>query len=168
MNRLKISENSRRASLQKGSGLVEILVAVFIITIILGSLVAVASMYLSNAKESLRSTQAAYLASEGIEAVKTIRDTSWDNITALVNGTDYYLYFDNNLSVWKATTTKSSIGGFSRILNISSVYRDSNYRIILSGGTIDTNTKKVTAYVSWNTKNSTTTKYISTYITNFN
>jgi Tfp pilus assembly protein PilV len=158
----------KKINFNKGSGLVEILVAVFIITIILGSLVAVASMYLSNAKESLKSTQAAYLASEGIEAVKTIRDTSWDEITALVHGTDYYLYFDTNLSVWKATTTKSTIGDFSRILNISSVYRDPNYSIVLSGGTIDTNTKKVTAYVSWNTKNSTTTKHISTYITNFN
>ncbi len=159
-----------KKNLKKGSGLVEILVAVFIFSIILGALINASSAYFSGAGVNLSSTKAAYLAEEGIEAVKTIRDFGWNNISALSDNTDYYLYFDTSSStnnVWKATTTPSIIdSNFIRTFKINSVYRDIDGRIILSGGTLDINTRKVISSVSWKSNNSTTTKSLSTYITN--
>ena len=59
----------KRLNLKKGSGLVEILVAVFIFSIVLGSLITASNMYLSGAAENLNSAKGAYLGEEGIEAV---------------------------------------------------------------------------------------------------
>ncbi len=156
--------------LKKGSSLVEILVAVFIFTIILGSLITASNLYLVGAGENLRSTKGAYLAEEGIEAIKTMRDTNWTNISSLTNNINYYLYFDTASStnnMWKATSTiYSTDPTFIRVFKINTVYRDSNGRIVTSGGTLDSNTKKVIISVSWQSKNTITTKTLSTYITN--
>ena len=156
--------------LQKGSGLVEILVAVFIFSIILGVLINASSSYFSGAGVNLLSTKAAYLAEEGIEAAKTIRDSNWNNISALLDNTNYYLYFDTASStnnIWKATTTASIIdNNFIRTFKVNSVYRDANGRIISSGGSLSTTTEKLTVSVSWVSNNSTTTKSLSTYIAN--
>ncbi len=153
---------------KKGSGLAEILVAVFIFSIILGSLVEVASIYLAGSGESLKSTKGAYLAGEGIEAVKIIRDTGWGNITSFTDNTNYYLYFDTSSStnnIWKATSTISLVDSiFTRTFKSNSVYRDINGRIVQSGGTLDLHTKKITVSISWKLKNATTTKLLSTYI----
>ena len=170
MIKKKLSENSRRASFKKGFGLVEILVAVFVFTIVLGSLITASNMYLSGAGDNLRSTEGAYLAEEGIEAVKITRDTDWNTISALTDNTNYYLYFDISSSTnnaWKATSTISSIDSiFIRTFKLNAVYRDLDGKIILNGGTLDSNTEKATVSVSWKSKNSTTTKTLSTYITN--
>jgi len=156
--------------LQKGSGLVEILVAVFIFSIILGSLVTASNMYLSGAGDSLKYAKGAYLAQEGIEAVKTIRDNNWNNISVLADNTDYFLYFDTSSStnnIWKTTSISSFTDSFFlRRFRLNSVNRDSNGRIVSGGGTSDLNTKKITVYVSWPSKTGTTTKTLSTYVTN--
>lgn len=126
-------------------------------------------MYLSGATENLKSAKGAYLAQEGIEAVKIIRDTNWSTISTLSDNTNYYLYFDTASSTnntWKATSTISFIDSiFLRTFKLNAVYRDSDGRIQTSG-TLDTNTKKISVSVSWQSKNSTTTKTLSTYITN--
>ena len=158
-----------RKSFKKGSGLVEILVAVFIFTIILGSLITASNAYLSGAGANLISTKGAYLAEEGIEAVKTIRDSGWTNINALSNDTNYYLYFDTSSStdnIWEATTTANvTDSNFIRTFVLNSVSRDTNGRITQNGGTLDSKTKQLTVSVSWISNNSTTTKSLSTYIT---
>ncbi len=157
----------KRLNLKKGSGLVEILVAVFIFSIVLGSLITASNMYLSGAAENLNSAKGAYLGEEGIEAVKVIRDTGWNNISTLLGNVNYYLYFDTTSSTWLATTTPTtSDSNFVRTFEVGTVYRDSNGRIVSTGGTLDLNTKKITVSISWQSKNSTTTKNLSTYIMN--
>ena len=155
---------------KKGSGLVEILVAVSIFSVILVSLITVSNMYLSSAGESLKSAKGAYLAQEGMEAVKIIRDTNWNNISAITDDVNFYIDFDTSSSTnntWKSTSTFSYIDSiYIRVFKLNSVFRDSNGRIIQNGGTLDPNSKKVTVTVSWKTKNSTITKILSTYITN--
>jgi type II secretory pathway pseudopilin PulG len=151
--------------MKKGMGLVEVLVAVFIFTIILSSLILVSNMYLSGAGDNLRLTQAAYLAEEGVEAVKTIRDNSWTNISAMATGTKYYLATTS--SAWATTTTKVYIDNFFlRYFILEDAMRDNNSRDILDTGTIvDSKTRKLTVFVSWLGKTGTTTKSLKTYIT---
>jgi len=157
-----------KKNFKKGISLVEILIAVFIFSIVLSSLVVASNMYISGAGDSLKSAKAAYFAEEGIEAVKTIRDVSWTNITGLSTSTTYYLIFNTASSTnyfWATTTTATSTDGFTRKITVSNVNRDSSGHIS-SGGTIDTSTKLITVSVSWLSKNGTTTKSLSTYMTN--
>ncbi len=154
-----------KKKLNKGIGLVEVLVAVFIFTIILSSLILISNLYLSGSTDSLRNTQAAYLAEEGIEGVKIIRDNSWDDILSILSNTQKFLSFSSASSTWQVSDTKEEIGVFSRSFIINSVSRDSNGDISVSG-TDDPNTKKVTVNVSWNGKKGVVTKSLITYITN--
>ena len=151
--------------MKKGMSLVEVLVAIFIFTIILSSLILISNMYLSGAGDNLKITQAAYLAEEGIEAVKTIRDSGWANISSLNSGQTYYLYF--NTVSWQATTTKIYSDSFLRSFILEDVKRDPSTKDISDSGVFDSNdkTKKLTVFVSWPGKTGTTTKSLKTYIT---
>ncbi len=159
----------QRISLKKGMGLVEVLVGVFVFSVILGALIYASNLYLSGAGDSLQSAQAAYFGEEGVEAMRTIRDAAWTNVTALSTSTTYYLVFDYSSSTnyaWKATTTATTTDSMTRKINLATVMRDSNGRIVSSGGTVDANTRKVTVSVSWPYKATTTVKTIATYLTN--
>ena len=153
----------------KGTGLVEVLVATFIFSIILSALITASNSYFSNSEDSLKSEQAAYLAEDGVEAVKTIRDISWTNISSLSTTTNYYLYLDLSSStnvLWRATTTATSSNpSFTRVLRLADVQRDVNGRIVSSGGTVDPKSKQVTVSLTWLAKSGTTTKSIVTYVT---
>lgn len=158
-------KTKEKLNMKKGVGLVEVLVAVFIFTVILSSLILISNLYLSGATDSLRNTQAAYLAEEGVESLKTIRDNSWDNISSIPTDTEKYLSFSTASSSWQVSNSEETVGVFSRSFIINSVNRDSNGDISLSG-TEDPNTKKVNIIVSWNGKNGVVTKNLITYITN--
>ena len=70
-------------------------------------------------------------------------------------------------NTWKATSTIYTIDSiFDRTFKLYSVNRDSNGRVVLNGGTLDSNTRELTVSVSWRLKGATTTKVLSTYITN--
>lgn len=150
--------------LSKGFGLIEIIIGSTILTI---SLIAISTYFqktLQLNQDSGKTTQASFLLEEGIEVVKFFRDTSWTNISGLNVGTYYFLRFDG--VKWATTSSNVFVDNiFERKFVINSVSRDADDDIT-SGGMIDTDTKKVTVSVSWLGRNGTTTKSISTYITN--
>jgi prepilin-type N-terminal cleavage/methylation domain-containing protein len=151
---------------KRGFALLEVVIAVSIIVIAFVVLITVYNLYLNKAKSNLNTVKAVYLSEEGIEAVKLLRNASWTtNIASLSQGTDYFLTFGTN-SVQINTTNTFIDGLYERKINFSNVYRDSNSDITASGGTIDTGTKLVTVTTSWSEKGATTTKSLSTYITN--
>lgn len=149
----------------KGFGLIEIVVGSTILTI---SLIAISGYFqkaLQLNQDSGKTVQASFLLEEGIEVVKFFRDTSWLNISGLIVGTSYFLQFDG--AKWATTSSNVFVDNvFERKLVINNVSRDANDDIVSSGGTEDMDTKKVTVSVSWLGKNGTTTKSISTYLTN--
>ncbi|MFA6797378.1 MAG: hypothetical protein WCR40_01580 [Candidatus Paceibacterota bacterium] len=153
-----------RLNIKKGVGLVEVLVAVFIFTIILSSLILISNMYLSGAGDNLKLTQAAYLAEEGVEAVKVIRDNNWTNISDINLGQSYYLYFSTTSSTWQATTTVIYVDDFIRSFVLEEVKRNADGDISDFGDT-DLKTKKLIVFVSWFGKTGETTKSLKTYIT---
>lgn len=70
---------------KKGFGIIEVLIASTIVIVILGALTAVGRSALRGSDTIQERTQAAYLAQEGIEIVRQIRDTNWidlDNTTS--------------------------------------------------------------------------------------
>ena len=149
---------------QKGVSLVEVIVAAAIIVIVVLGLFSGYIMYFRVGVEVVGRVQAILLAEEAIEAVKFLRDDSWDvNIEPLTLNQPYYLVATS--STWKATTTPSILfGKFTRSMRLYSVNRDSNGSIVTSGGTLDLGTKKVVVTIWWSTSSGSTTRTLSTYI----
>jgi len=152
----------------RGLTLVEVLVAASIILVFTVSLVGVYNLYLRIVFANSYTVKAAFLAEEGLEVMRFFRDVSWENnILTLSKDTDYGLTFDNLSNVWMATTSIIFIDDqFERRITVSDVYRDASSQIVTSGGSIDPDTIKITSVVSWKRGSATTTKSISTYLTN--
>lgn len=157
---------TQNQNLNEGLTLVEVMIATSIILVFLLALFGTHNMYLKTAFSGAKAVKAAYLAEEGIEVARFLRDSSWEtNIVAFSTAIDYSLVFESGL--WRATTTDIFIDDiFERKIVLSEVYRDSSAKIVSSGGTLDPNTRMVTVAISWESGAATTTKSISTYITN--
>ena len=150
---------------RQGFSLVEMVIMISVATF---SILIIWKIYASFIRISVSNPslfQASFLAEEGIEAVKFMRDDSWtSNIDSLSSGTSYVLAF-NNVS-WEATTTLSLIDNqFDRRVVFEDVNRDGAGDIAVSG-TPDLNHRKPTVIVPWQKNNSTTTREITTYVSN--
>jgi Tfp pilus assembly protein PilV len=161
----------KKFSFKKGVGLIEVLVAAFIFSVILIALITANNIYLSSARSNLRIARASYLVEEGIEAVRTIRDRSpWLVISSLTStSTLYYLSFSTSTNLWSMGTTSNSVDSDTvRYVTINPVYRDpSSQDIVTDGsGSLDTNTVRVSSYVSLLNNGTQVVKSISTYMTN--
>ncbi len=164
---MNLKKTKKRATLNTaGSALLEVLFGVSVVSIVLLSLLGAYNIYLKNAFRLTEKVQASFLAEEGVEAIRVIRDSSFSTgLSTLVSNTSYYFSFEGG--TWKATTSDIFIDGlFSRKFVVSNVSRDANDDIVTSGGTNDSNTKKAVVTVSWNSGGATSTVSISTYITN--
>lgn len=148
-----------------GLTLVEVVIASAIILAAVLALLGVHSLYLKMALGNGDAIKAAYLSEEGLEAMRFLRDSSWSaNVAPLSLGTEYGLIL--NGAVWEVSYTDTLVDEFERTVTLSAVYRDGNGDIVSSGGTLDANTLLVVSSVSWANAGATTTKSISTYLTN--
>lgn len=150
---------------KKGFSLVEILVVLFITTFSVFIIWKIYVLYVKISFSNPSVFQASFLAEEGVEAVKFMRDSSWTtNIAPLSTAIYYTLIFDG--TTWGVTTTPYLIDNqFDRRVSVTDVFRDISGDIA-SGGTPDLNTKQVLVEVSWLKDNSTTTRKITTYVSN--
>ena len=145
-----------------GFGVVEIVIGSALISIALIGLIAVFQSSLVASREAGRKITATFLAEEGMEAVRLMRDRSWTNISGLSTTTTYYLTFTGG--TWATTTVSvSTFGTYYRTIRVSDVSRDVSDDIAGSG-TWDSGTKKITADVSWQKRGATTTISLSSYL----
>lgn len=152
-----------------GFGLVEIVIASAIISVSIFSLSAVSVIGKRLQSHSLEKIRANFLAEEGLEAMRFLRDKSWSTNLATLNfGTNYYLSFASSTSQWSINSTVVPYvdSVFDRRVTAEDVFRDSNDDIVLGGGTQDPDSKKITVTVSWQDRNATTTVNLSTYLSN--
>lgn len=154
----------KRRCYQKGIGLVEVLVAAAIIVLVVLSLVSAYLLYFRAGLEVVGRVQATLLAEEAVEAIKFLRDDSWaSNIAPLSLGQPYYLVATS--STWQTTTTPALLlGKFDRTVRFYSVNRDGNGNIVSSGGVLDSGTRKAVVTLWWPTAGGSTTRAISTYV----
>jgi hypothetical protein len=151
--------------MKRGFGLIEIIVGGAVLATSLMGISAYYQQSLRVSRSTAQLTQASFLLEEGLEAAKSFRDASWTNISTPATGSMYYLAF--NGTNWATSTTNTYIDGFfERTVTFSDVYRDGSDDIVSVGGTLDTGTRKVAVSVSWRDNAATTTRTISTYITN--
>lgn len=140
------------------------MVATAIILAAVLALLGAHNLFLKMALSNANAVKAAYLAEEGVEAMRFLRNKSWDNnIATLTVGTNYGLVLSGN--TWQTSPTSKYVENFERTVALNLVYRDANGDIVSSGGTLDTGTLLLTSSVSWWTGTATTTKSITTYLT---
>ena len=133
---------------QTGQSLIEITLAIGLATLLVPVIyMGVISAREGTAQEAQR-LQAVSLVREAVEAVRSVREKSWNSFASLSG--DYYPSVVG--SQWSLTPGSEQVGLFTRTVNLASVYRDSNGEIFDqpgSGRNLDPSTKKVTVEVSW-------------------
>ena len=156
---MKIKKHNRK----NGFMMVEIIVAISIIVISILAMMSVTQKTIFVSRQSLHATQASFLLEEGAEVVRILRDNSWDNISGLVSEIDYYPVFS---STWDLSSVPTTVGIFTRTINIANVNRNITTADISAEGTEDADTKFITVVVSWNEGGQLITKTLSFYIMN--
>ena len=146
--------------------MVEIIVLTAIIVIVFAGFIELARYSLITQKRSEAKIEAANLAAEAIEAVRSVRDEDWNNLSSLSLGTKYYSVILANK--WNLTLTDpGQINGiYDRWIIFERVYRDADDNISSSGAE-DPDSKKVTATVEWNDHGQIKQFNLTTYFTNW-
>lgn len=135
---------------QKGITAVEILIAVSIAAVVLVTASYSIFNFVNSAREVAEKTQALYLAEDGLELTRYVRDNAWTNISTLSLNTPYYL--NATSSYVHITTSPETVGNFSRSIAFQNVYRNSTDDIVASttsGSVADDKSKYVTVTVTW-------------------
>ncbi len=106
--------------------MVEVLIGASIFLVVILGLSSALKIIIQASLTNTSKIQAIFLAEEGIEAVRVLRDGGWAaNIQSLSSGTNYFLTFDG--TTFKSTTTPSYVDStFYRTLRISDVYRNAS------------------------------------------
>ncbi len=146
-----------------GFVMVEIIVATSIISISFLAAMVVAQKSISLSYHAKHRAQSALILEEGAEAVRTVRDAGWSNISSLTLGTNYYPLFSGG--VWTLSTTPNTVGIFTRKVVLSAVYRDGSYNIA-SSGTLDTDIKLATVTTAWSEGGVSFSKTLPFYLVN--
>ena len=142
--------------------MVEVLVAISIITVAILSAMAVSEKAVQVSRQAFHSEQAAFLLEEGAEIVRILRDNDWANISSLTPGSDYFTVFAGG--TWTLSSTPNTVGIFTRKVSIQEVERDAGTGDITVSGTADEGTKLVTVSISWQEGGTLVTKSLQFYI----
>lgn len=158
--------NNTNLTAKKGASLVEILIASSVITLTLVVLISVYSMVAKFALSNVRVLKATVLVEEVTEVLGYMRDAGFNsNIASLVDDTTYRVYWDG--TVWTIITAPVLLEErYDVSFALSPVYRDTNFNVISSGGTLDNNSRKVVITVAWREGVATSTKSAETYLFN--
>lgn len=150
---------------ERGVGIIDILISIAVITLAFWSFSQLAVLGVRVKREAERREAAIYLAEEGIEAVRLLRDESWSAYIASLNaGVDYFPVISGTQWVLEANDPGVISGLYTRTVRFESVDRDANDDIV-SSGTLDPDTREVTVSVGWD--NPQKEFQITTYLTNF-
>jgi len=155
---------------QKGFGLIEIIVAIAIGIVIFVPVVSYLNFSLKIAAEDVNRVEALYLAKSSLERARSIRDEDWTNIDALVEGNAYYFKPDlSDPEGWISDTGSETVGRYTVWVVSSAVHRDSTSHDIVTppSGALDPKTLKITANVSYMTRDGARQINLHEYLTNF-
>lgn len=153
--------NHKRA----GFSMIEMIVVISVASIVLVSLTEVVELSLRLTHRATQKTAAVYLLREGGEVLRHLRDDSWStHIAPLTTGTTYYLSWSGSGYIISATPVAPIDGFFHREIVFASVSRNNEDDIVVSGGTDDPGTRRVTIQVAWVTGGVTSTEALVFYL----
>ena len=152
---------------QKGLGMVEIIVVIAVITTAFTAILQLFKLQIET-ERAKREEMASYtLLSESLEAVRSIRDDAWSNLSSLTIGAEYYPEISGNSWVL-SSIDPGAINGYSRWIVINSVNRDGSGNIVSApSGSLDSDTLEVVSYIEWQSNGTTTSRDLRTYLTNW-
>lgn len=152
---------------RRGFGLIETVVGAAIVSVVLFGLAEVGQFTFRLTDEANFKIRASYLAEEGLEAARTMRDGGWsENIAPRALDTDYFFNFAGGQWQMGLAPVPPVDNVFGRRIRFSAVYRGAEDDIVSSGGALDPNAKKVTVDAWWSNRGRAATTTISTYLTN--
>ncbi|MBT6691343.1 DUF2341 domain-containing protein [Candidatus Parcubacteria bacterium] len=142
--------------------LVEVIVAVAVFAMLAAGVFHIVTNSYSNYYGTGDKQVASDYAQEGLEAVKSIKESGWQTIVDAVGANG--LTKDSN-SAWAFSGASDTLNDFTRVITIANAQRDSNWNIVDAGGTDDPYTKKVTVTISGTGMDDYT---LNTYLTDWN
>lgn len=162
----------------KGFSIIEIIVAIFIIVVALGSILNVAVFSLTFSFDARTALQAQSYAQEALEAVRNFRDgvawnaddplNEYDGLGTVAKGVAYRLSKSaDNPPRWKLVQGQETLGVFTRTIMFGQGLRDSQGNIVASGGTADPDTVRVVATVAWSKQGASRQSQLVLYLTNW-
>jgi len=141
---------SRHAS-ERGISVVEVLIGVALFALIVVFVSHAVSLFLASAERSQHTVRALYLAQEGQEVLRFLRDDNWSDITDL--STDTMYYFDLGPTAVATTTVTELVDGrYTRSFILREVYRDSDDDVVASttaGASVDAGSRRAVVRVEW-------------------
>lgn len=135
----------------RGQSLLEVVVAVALGALIVGSVVVSVAGVLRGGTQSKYIQTAAGLSEQYIQALTSIAASDWHDIYDLTKDTDYHIEFGTStvsIVADTATTTVDEVV-YTRSFKVNNVSRGSNGEIVTFGGDDDPSTQKITVYASW-------------------
>lgn len=150
--------------LKDGFGLIEIVIVTAVISIALFSVLVTETVALRLLRNEKRNLEATLLAQEGFEAVRSVRDESWNSNVAWRPENQFYYPLVQSGKWILATSSPGLINGkYDRYIFFNKVSRDTQDRIVISGGTDDPGTRKITIRVTGNGKTITLIEYLTSF-----
>lgn len=135
----------------RGVSALEVVIGVSIAGVLLTYAINTVTLFINSAREVTIRTQALYLAEEGLELTRFMRDKNWPTFISIPQNTTRYLEISSN-DVFPTISTET-IGDFTRSFTVSNVYRNTVTDDIMAnipGSSVpDTNSKYVTVTVGW-------------------
>lgn len=154
----------------KGFSIIEVLIAISIITIAFINFLGIVSFSLRSANFIRRANEANFLAQETIEATRSFRDnTTWssDGLGTLVVNTDYYPSLIGSATPsWLMVLGQEDIGIFSRKIVFYNVSRDPlsfDIESVYNATNDDPNTVKAIATVYFGSRSIELTTYFTNW-----
>lgn len=149
---------------RRGFSVLEIMLAVGIFAVFASGAVIAVLQGIEMNRLGQEETIAVEYATEGMEAVRSIRNRDF---ALLENTAGAGIARDSG--VWIFSGSEDVFAGkYSRAIVVSDVRRDGSGDIVESGGTVDEDTKRVTATVSWDASVSRHDSVVlTTYLTNW-
>ncbi len=147
---------------------VEILVSAYIITLVILATLNIAQRSTYISRHTFYTAQGVFLAEEGAEAIRIMRDNNWTNISSKSNGVPYYFQFSGG--TWVLTTNQAyeSINGVKRKVIFHGVSRDGSTRDINTGSNCssgcDAGTRRVNINANWTENGQYYDKLIEFYV----
>ena len=140
--------------------------------IIVGSLAAIlglAAFFLATSQVVQQTSQATALAQEALEIVRNFRDgTDWSSGLGVIafSPSSYYPEKSGSPPAWSLSAGSETIGEFTRQIQFEEVRRDGSDNIA-SSGSVDADTVKAIAQVSWEERGRTHQVELVAYFTNW-
>lgn len=115
----------------RGLSVVEVMLGLALFAVILLFIFETLTVFFQNHSRVLERTQAVYLAEEGQESLRYLRDEDWNTLDGLTTGTTYYLAVST--TTIDATTTAEIIDGkFTRSFVLWPAHRDGDDDLVAS------------------------------------